>query len=226
MSTTESTERQGKFDVLTGLAIALVTVTAALALWQAARFESSAGDLDRQGAIETIQKEAAGAETVRFLYQEATYGVLYDVAHTRTIRALRQVETSRRQGDEAGAKEATSLAQWLGQATSGLEGFSPLSNDNSYRLEGGRFDLDKRFADLRAQDADLFALQPAQTFEQADTLHTKAKRLTGTVVILAFALFAFTMAQIIDNRLRYLFALFGVGFYGLGILLVAVVVIL
>ncbi len=226
MSTNESAKKQGKLDILTGLAIAVVTVTAALVLWQGARFDSSASDLDRHGMIETIKSEAAGAETARFLYQEATYGVLYDVAHTRTIRALQQVGTSRQEGDEAGVKEASSLGQWLGQAASGLADFSPLSTDNRYRMEGGRFDLDKRFRALQDQNADLRDLDPATTFEQADKLHTQSKRVTGTVVIFAFALFSFTMAQIIDNRLRYLFALAGVGFYALGILLAAIVVIL
>jgi len=223
MSTNESSKTEGKLDILTGLAIALVTVTAALVLWQAARFDSSASDLDRQGMIETIKSEASGAETVRFLYQEATYGVLYDVAHTRTVRALQQAETSRQQGDEAGVKEASSLGEWLGQAASGLTNFSPLATDDSYRLEGGRFDLEKRFRALQDQNPDLRDLDPTATFAQADALHTKAKRATGTVVILAFALFSFTMAQVIDNRLRYLFALGGVGFYGLGLLLAAIV---
>jgi len=226
MSTKESSETQGRFDVLTGLAIALVTVTAALVLWQAARFDSSASDLDRQGMIDTIKREAAAAETVRFLYQEATYGVLYDVAHTRTLRALQQAETSRQQGDEAGVKEASSLAQWLGQATSGLASFSPLSTDNSYRLESGRFDLEKRFRALQEQDADLRDLDPAATFAQADKLHIRSRQATGTVVIFAFALLSFTMAQIIDNRLRYLFALAGTGFYGLGLVLAALVAFL
>jgi hypothetical protein len=226
MSTNHSAARQGKFDILTGLAIALVTVTAALVLWQASRFDSNASELDRQGMIETIKREAAAAETVRFLYQEASYGVLYDVARTRTIRALQRVETSRQQHDEAGMKEASSLGQWLGQAASSLAGFSPLSANDSYRLEAGRFDLDKRFQALQNQNVDLRDLDPFARFARADQLHAKAKRLTGTIVVFACALLFFTMAQIIDNRLRYLFALGGVGFYSLGVLLVAIIDVL
>lgn len=223
MPTDQSTETQARFDTLIGLAIAVVTVTAAVVLWQAARLESQASDLDRQGMIETIKREAAGAETVRFLYQEATYGVLYDVAHARVVRALESVRTSRDQGDEEGVTEGSARAQWLGEAASGLASFSPLTTDEGYRSADGRFDLDKRFVDLKKQDTDLWNLDPPQTFAQADALHKRAKRTTGTVVIFALALFFFTLGQVIDNLLRYLFALIGVGLYGLGLVAAAII---
>jgi hypothetical protein len=214
-------QKNNRMEAIIAVAIALVTVTAAVVVWRASIVLSNASDADREGIINTTKAEAALAEDVRFLYQEAVYAVKYDLYQVQIDYLQGQAPRLKSAGDAAGGLAAEAEARWLGEAAKGLKDFSPLTKNDRYRTTSGAFNLEKRLDDLRAENKDLRDLSPDSDFHRADRLYNEAELLIVTVSVLSVSLFFYTLAQITRRRIRVLFALGGLGVFLIALLAVA-----
>ncbi|MBN1954226.1 MAG: hypothetical protein JW900_04155 [Anaerolineae bacterium] len=203
-------QKSDHFPTVVAVLIAIVSIVSAAVVWRAAMAEGSAAAADRQGIITTIKYEAAYAENVRMLYQEAQYAAQHLKYQVRA--------TTLRASDDTGARGE---AQWVEQIVVGLSGFTPLTTDSAYHNADGSLDLESRLADLRAADADLRDLDAQQDFDQADRCYAESQLLVAAVSIFAASLFFLTLAEITRRRIRILLAIAGAGFVGLGLLAVA-----
>lgn len=181
-----------RLDLLIAFAIAIVSITTAVVTWRASAVSSSASDLNRIGLIDALKREAAAGENIRKLYQEADFAQRY-AAYAAELRVL---ENS---ADPVAQAEARQLKQLL---LPGLAQVSPLATNPAYLKPDGTFNLDKRLADLNAENPDLAQLDPEKSFRRAEQYSSEQRWLTLNIVILVLALFWLTLAQITGKRLR------------------------
>ena len=181
-----------RLDVLIGFAIAIVSITTALITWRASFVASSAGDANHRGLLDGLKKEAAASEDLRALYQEATFAQNY-AAYAAQLDSLADSD------DEIAVAQAKQLKQFL---LPSLSQMAILSTNPAYLKKDGTFNLEKRLADITAEDPDLAKLDPTISFIRADQYSNEQRWLTVDIVLLVLALFWLTVAQIAGKRLR------------------------
>jgi hypothetical protein len=205
-------------ETVIAIAIALVSVTSAFFIWRVSMLMNNAGDADRLGLIDTIKAEAALAEDERYLYQEANFAVKYDIYQAESAFLISKAPRMKAAGDNAGNAAALAEARWLKTASKGLENFSPLTKNQTYRTDTGAFDLEKRLKDLQAENPDLRDLAPDKDFARADKLYLESRMLVLTLLVFGLSLLFYTLAQITKNRSRSVFSILGLGAYVLALL--------
>jgi hypothetical protein len=212
MTENRKTGGSDRFQTIVAILIAVVSVVTAGVIWRASLAGSNASTADRRGLVTTVQYEAAYAETVSMLYEEAHYAAQFDYYQAR-------VEALQAQGDPA----ARSEAGWVSQIVDSLASFTPLTTDPAYRTADGRLNLDARLATMRAADASLDEFNPQQHFTAADWFYFESELLISAVIIFAVALFFLTLAEITRRRIRIGLAVVGVlvFLFGLGGVVVA-----
>lgn len=205
-------ESSDRFQTIVAVLIAVVSMISAGVIWRASLAGSSATTADRRGLIATVKYEAAYAQTVSTLYEEARYA-------SQHARYQARVDALAALDDDA----AHSEAEWVKQIVVNLGSFTLLATDPTYRTADGELDLDARLDDLRAADADLRDLDPQQDFAAADRYYRESQLLVSAVIVFAVALFFLTLAEITRHRARVALAVAGavVFLVGLGGVLVA-----
>lgn len=203
-----------RLDVLIAVLIALVSLTASLAAWRTNVVGSSASDANRQGLIDALKKGAVQNESWRRVYEEAGFARDYVIASA----AAEAMEAS---GDESLQSAASTQRQYL---LPGMQLLSdPLGVQEKYLNPDGTFDLEKRFADLEAEDPELAALDPQASFQLAEQYSSEQRWLTVGTVLLVIGLFWFGMAELTKERTRLINLVIGVGVYLFGVVFIFIV---
>jgi len=203
-----------RLDILIAVLIALVSLTTSLAAWRTNVVGSSASDANRQGLIDAVKKGAAQNENWRMVYQEAGFARDYVIASA----AVDAMEAS---GNESFQSAASTQRQYL---LPGMQLLSePLGTQEKYLKADGTFDLDKRFADLEADDPDLSALDPTASFKLADQYSSEQRWLTIGTVLLVISLFWFGVAELTKERGRVINLFVGLGIYLFGVVFIVII---
>jgi hypothetical protein len=204
-------------DFLIAILIAIVSTTFALAAWRTSLVASSAGDADRQGILEAIQKQAFANENWQQIYEEANYAENYAVY-------LAEVEALEASGDPAADVQAANLRQYLLPNLQLLA--APLATEPVYESPNGTYDLQRRFEALETENPDLWNLDPQASFRLANRYYAEQRWLTVAVVLMAISLFWLAIAQISGKRLRLPTLVIGLSVYGLAWLALVVIEVL
>ncbi len=203
-----------RLDILIAVLIALVSLTTSLAAWRTNVVGSSASDANRQGLIDAVKKGAAQNENWRMVYQEAGFARDYVIASA----AVDAMEAS---GNESFQSASSTQRQYL---LPGMQLLSePLGTQEKYIKADGTFDLEKRFADLEADDTDLSALDPMASFKLADQYSSEQRWLTIGTVLLVISLFWFGVAELTKERGCVINLFVGLGIYLFGVVFIVIV---
>jgi hypothetical protein len=194
------------FKSISSIMAAVVTVIGAGLACRASYASNTASNADFAGLVAAIKAE----ETVI-----TDYVTTYE--HYRAFTTYtRYDELGNIVGDEPPSSELGRLQREVWGMAQGLQYtfFPPryLNNDGVYDIQR---ELDERFAES-AQSNDIF---PQSHFDEADAARAKTSLLTGILIIMSVAFWFFTVAQAVENRLKYLF---GIG--GFAILLFGLIV--
>ncbi|HET6821564.1 MAG TPA: hypothetical protein VFH34_02885 [Anaerolineales bacterium] len=203
-----------RMDVVIAVLIALVSLTTALAAWRTNIVGSSAAQANRQGLIDAVKKGAAQNQSWRRLYEEAGYTATFAMESA----AADAMEASE---DEALQAAAKNMRQYLLPSLQLLS--EPLGTQEKYLRSDGTYDLEKRLADLEAEDPDSLAIDPTTSFDLADRYASEQRWLTIGTVLLAISLFWLSLAEILSGRGRATNLALGVGIYGVGLLFILIV---
>jgi hypothetical protein len=197
-----------RLDVMIAILIALVSLTTALAAWRTNVVGSNAAEANRQGLIDALKKDAAQNENWRKVYEEAGYAATFAIERA----AADAMDVSKDQTLKAVSKN---LHQFLLPNMQLLS--EPLGTQKKYLKSDGTFDIEKRLADLEVENSDLYALDPAASFELADRYASEQRWLTVGTVLLAISLFWLGFAEILSGRGRSVNLALGIGVYLLGL---------
>ena len=203
-----------RMDVAIALLIALISLTTALAAWRTNIVGSNAAEANRQGMIDALKRGAAESENWRKLYEEAGYAATFAMESA----AADAMEASE---DDSLRATAKNVRQYLLPSLQLLS--EPLGTQEKYLKSDGTYDLEKRLADLEAEEPDLFALDPAASFTLADRYASEQRWLTVGTVLLAISLLWLGLAEILSGRGRAINLTLGIAVYLIGLLFFLIV---
>lgn len=192
------------FKTFTASMIAIVTVVSALVAWRAAAASQQAGDADFSGLVATVNTEEAQVLTtvkVSEHYQAFLVYTRYNELGDRLYEALK-----------AKPADAEELERQKSNAWGIAYGLQSAFFPSRYLRPDGTYDIqremDESWADARRERDTRAELH----FERGDTLRRKANLLVQMLVLLGLAFWFFTLAQIIEHKVKVLFAIGG-GFF-------------
>jgi hypothetical protein len=194
-----------RFEAFLAICIAVATVAGAILAARAAVYNDAANDADQAGlssaidlALTQASVEAQRAQNLSAFLQFAQHRRLAELVS----KQMDQIDAN----NELWAQlDRESSAEW-NKAINSRYFFSA----DFYDKFSNTFDQ-QAFTDSQlAEAASLKDLNPDPEFSQADGKRATAARLIGLIAVLAVALLCFAVANILDNRLRYILAGAGV----------------
>lgn len=193
---------KSRFEVLSAILIAIVSLSTAFAVWRTNVVGSNAADHGRLGLIDAIKKQAFENENYRKAYEEAGFAYQFVVKQAEA-EALEASE------DPASQDQAANIKQYLLPNMQLLA--APLAADAKYQKKDGTYDLQLRLEDMETDDER--QLDPQASFERADSFYAEQRWLVIGSVLLAVSLFCLALAEISRERLRIWGFILGLGVY-------------
>lgn len=195
-----------RFKTLVAVLIAVISIVGAVLAWRAAAAGSSASDADVRGTVSIIQRNQALVASEAEMYRNLSAYLQVRIHDVLSLNLM--ADSERRAGDDPksaqywsdGWTEIFVAEAYLDEVDIGPE---YIRADGSYDGQAAQ-DIDMA---ERALGTD-FDPQ-GQHFARADQLRTKVLWLVGLALVLAVALLCYTLATVIESRMRYLF--FAVG---------------
>ncbi len=205
MNTPESNNLSTAIAIL----IAIVTVVGAIAAWRVAVSMSDAGTADTLGLLAAVEKEDVTTQ--------ATITVAgHRMAYTAYVRddAL-ATSFDEVYGANADRGDLSNLSYAFRLAANYALDFIPAN----YVGRDEKLDISRDLGENIAQLALARDINPQPHFDAADTSRTKALWLLTTVILLGVVLILLTLADAVQNFLRYVILAAGLGLFGISTLL-------
>jgi hypothetical protein len=189
------------FKTIMAAMIAVVTVISALMAWRAAAASQNAGDADFLGLVATVNSEEASVLTTikvaehfqAFLnytrYNELGYK-LYDALQTKPANSA---ELEQQKSDSWGI----------------AYGLQSLFFPSRYLLPDGTYDSQREMDELLADEQRARDTRSEVHFEEGSQLRRKSNLLVQMLIPLGISFWFFTLAQILEHKVRFLFAIAG-----------------
>lgn len=194
-------QKHNYFKSNMAILVALVTILGAFVACRATVVTSDASDADFEGVSAAINSQRMEIVNEIYAYEHTR-------AYTTYIRYLELGSLLYNEG--AGSDPAHLEAQWkelwgLADAMK-LLFFPPRYMD--FETQG--YDIQRELDEERADDAQFSDLNPQPHFDKSDALRQRSLILTADLIIFAIAFWLLTVAQIIENRLKYILATLGI----------------
>jgi len=190
-----------RFKTFTASMIAVVTVLSALTAWRAAVASQDAGQADFDGLVSTVNAEEARVlNTIRVSehYQAFLIYTRYNDLGWRLYEAL--------QSQPANAAE---LGRQKSEAWGIAYGLQSVFFPSRYLRPDGTYDsqreLDEAWADAQRRRDTKAEIH----YNAADILRRKANLLVVMLIVLGVSFWFFTLAQITEHNVKYVFAFIG-----------------
>jgi hypothetical protein len=194
-------QKHDHFKSNMAILVALVTILGAMAACRATVASSNASDADFEGVSAAIKAQKAEIVNEISAYE-------HNRAYTSYVRYLGLGGLLYDEG--AKSNPASFESQWKelwGLAdTMKIYFFRP----RYVNLENGLYDIQRELDEERADDAQFNDLNPQPHFDRSDSLRWRSAILTADLIVFAIAFWLLTLAQIIENRLKYFLAALGV----------------
>jgi hypothetical protein len=195
-----------RFEITISILTALVTILSAVIAWQAAIDSDTAGNADFAGIGAALSRE----ET-RILDSETTYQ-----QYRAYTSYLRNNEVGNTIADDLSDDQKTFTDEQL--ASMRIERNSSWNQtlvdqdffDTRYLRSDGTYDTQRQLSESEAEAAQQKDIDPLPHFTLADRLRAKSNLMVGMLIIMAGALWFYTMANEIKHPIRYGLAALGV----------------
>ncbi len=194
-----------RFEAFLAICIAVATVIGAILAARAAVYNDSANDADQAGlssaidlALTQASVEAQRTQNLSAFMQFAQYRRLAELISEQ----MKQIDPN---SERWAQLDRESSAEW-NQAINSRYFFDASFYDKFTNTFDQQAFVDRQLAEA----ASLKDLNPDPEFGQADDNRVTASQLVGLIAVLAVALLCFAVANILNNRLRYVLAGIGV----------------
>lgn len=190
-----------KFKTFTASMIAVVTVVSALVTWRAAMAAQSAGDAIFDGLVASVNaEEAAVLSTIKVAehYQAYLGYTRYNELGNKLYDALQD-----------NPKDEAQLEQQKSDSWGIAYGLQSMFFPSRYLLPDGSYDSERELDELLADEQRARDTRSDLHFAEGDLLRRKSNLLVNMLIPLGIAFWFFTLAQILDHKVRYLFAAVG-----------------
>ena len=190
-----------RFRTFTASMIAIVTVLSALVTWRATVASQDASQADFDGLVSTVNTEEAKVLSeikVSEHYQAFLIYTRYNDLGYKLFEAL-----------QSKPADAAELERQKSDAWGIAYGLQSVFFPSRYLKPDGSYDkqreMDEEWADAqRSRDT-----KAEIHYSTADVLRRKANLLVVMLIVLVVSFWFFTLAQIIEHNIKYLFAFIG-----------------
>lgn len=194
-----------RFNVTVSIMVAAVTILSAVIAWRAALAGDEAGNADFAGIGAALSREESRTLNSATAYQQYRAFTAY----------LRNNEIGNAIADDlddsAMSFDDTERAFLASQRSASWD--QTLVDDDffetRYLRSDGSYDLQRQLSEREAEDALQKDIDPAPHFATADQRRAKSNLLVGMLIIMACALWFFTMAGEFHHAIRYPLAFLG-----------------
>lgn len=209
----DSSEKPNHLSTFIAVLIATVTVVGAIIAWRAAVALSDASGADTHGILAAVEREDVNTRaTITLLGHLSAYSAFVrDDALAKAYDGFASANPQR--ADLTNYASAFRLAANYAQDL-----IPPAYLDRDEKLDRQR-DLGENIAQASINKD----VQPEQHFSVAETSEQKAQWLLADLILLGVVLVLLTLADAIQNLLRYLFLLGGAGLFGISVIIVVVI---
>lgn len=203
-------EGHDRFKTIVAILIAVVSIAGAVLAWRAAQAGSGAADADVRGTVSTINRNQALVASESDMYRNLSTYLQVRIHDVLSLNLL--ADSERRPGGDPkstqlwdeGWTEIFVAEEYLDQVDVRPEYIRP---DGSYDGKAAQ-DIDMAQRSLSTN----FDPQ-GRSFALADRLRTKLLWLVGLALVLSLALLCYTLATVIERRLKYVFFALGSGIF-------------
>jgi hypothetical protein len=219
MGKTSSRPNSG-FKLAIAVLIALVAVVSAVTATRAAMLADDAGTMDSDGLDAVLNVAAVRALNAATLYQH--YTAYTDYVRYKQMGSLLSKEFEDQvfgTGDAERDPRVRELSNRREEAFD-LASTSQFFFVTRYLDQDGGYDRERELGEAWAESARWVDLGPDSHFAQADQVREKSRRLVGTLIVFAVALWFYTLASSIKHPLKYVLALAGLCSFLAGVVLV------
>lgn len=186
------------FKTFTASMIAIVTVVSALVAWRASVASSEAGDADFRGLVATVNAEEAWVlSTIKVTehYQAFLSYTRYNELGYKLYEAL-----------QANPANADALERQKSDSWGIAYGLQSIFFPSRYLRPDGTYDSEREMEELLADEQRARDTRPDAHYAEADRLRVKANLLVQMLILLGISFWFFTLAQIVEHKMKYLFA--------------------
>lgn len=187
-----------RFKSFVAVLIACVTILGSSAACLATVALSNAGDADFEGMSAAINAQREGVVNQINAYEHFR-------AFTAYMRYLELGYLLLEEADQADSQTVEQLDKqrneiWGLASEMRFSFFPPRYVDTRQ----GYYDLQRELDEAWADDVQSNDLDPMPHFDQADALRTRSAFLAADMIVFAVSFWFFTLAQVIENRWKYL----------------------
>ena len=189
------------FKTFTASMIAIVTVVSALVAWRASLAASDAGNADFRGLVATVNTEEAWVlSTIKVTehYQAFLSYTRYNELGYKIYDAL-----------QANPADSGALTQQKSDSWGIAYGLQSIFFPSRYLRPDGTYDSQREMDELLADEQRARDTRSETHYTEADGLRAKANLLVQMLILLGISFWFFTLAQIVDHKIKYLFATLG-----------------
>jgi hypothetical protein len=190
-----------KFRTFTASMIAVVTVLSALTAWRAAVAAQNASDADFLGLVATVNAEEASVlSTIKVAehYQAFLSYTRYNELGNKLYDAL-QANPSNKDALEQQKSDSWGIAY----------GVQSMFFPSRYLLPDGTYDSQRETDELLADEQRARDTRADVHYAESSQLRRKSNLLVQMLIPLGISFWFFTLAQIVEHKVRYLFAFLG-----------------
>ena len=190
-----------KFKTFTATMIAVVTVISALVTWRAATASQAANDANFDGLVAAVNsEEAAVLSTIKVAehYQAFLIYTRYNELGNKLYDAI-----------QANPSNKDELEQQKSDSWGIAYGVQSMFFPSRYLLPDGTYDSRRETDELLADEQRARDTRAEVHYDQASQLRSKSNLLVQMLIPLGVSFWFFTLAQIVEHKVRYLFAFLG-----------------
>ena len=211
---TKEEEASDRFKTWVAVLIAIVSIAGAALAYRITIASGNAADADVSGIVSSVNIHQARVASEADLYRDLQAYLqvrIHDLLGGSLIdeRDLHPASdpVQSRLWDE-GWTETFVAEAYLDQIDLRPEYLHP---DGSYD--------EQAYLDIQAAESALASdLNREGHFSEADRLRSKVQLLVGVALILSLTLFFYTLAEIVDHRVKWLFLILGTGFFAIALM--------
>lgn len=204
-------ESTSRYSTFVAIMIALVSVVGAIVAWRVAVASSDAGSADTRGLLATVDKEDA-----------TTKATIFAIGHQTAFAAFRRNDALSEAFYALGGADRNRIAAAFEAAANRTLDFIP----RAYLNRQDELDVQRDMGEEIAQATVNKDINAQPYFDAADAARVKVQWLLFDLIWLGVALLLLTLADAIQNPLRYVCLIGGLGIFVLGTLVAALIEIL
>ncbi|GAB4110986.1 MAG: hypothetical protein Fur005_15420 [Roseiflexaceae bacterium] len=191
-----------RFEVMVSILTAMVTILSAIVAWRAAVAGDAAGNADFDGMSAALNREESRILSSADAYQQ--YRSFTNYYRNNELGNMLTGDYLDQFSDEEQNRLLTERALNWDQTLVDDDFF-----ETRYLNPDGLFDVQRKINESEAEAAQSQDTDPEPHFTRSDRLRAKANLMVGMLIIMASALWFFTMAGEFKHSIRYFFATLG-----------------